>query len=200
MSGKVGGSAAFLFRTGGWCKTRYADVEVDLSNKNGCGGYGCLIVVVGIIFLIGSCLFEDDHEDEKEWEDELLSEKVQSTDAQTAVAAAYLLGVITAAQTQSEVERQSPPPRAPMFGSCSSPYNSGSLSFSTMPSSVGSMSTSHRVPQNRSYGSRFESPLCQMWKCRYCGQVVSGSVPPTRTCVHNREFGRFGPCVFDKMQ
>lgn len=66
-------------------------------------------------------------------------------------------------------------------------------------SSFGSRSSSYMPTQNRSSGIRSED-LFSMWKCRYCGNVVSSSMPPSNsTCLQHRENGGFGPCVFDKV-
>ena len=67
-------------------------------------------------------------------------------------------------------------------------------------SSFDSRSSANTPVQDRSSGTRPEE-LFPMWKCRYCGNVVPGSTPPSNsTCLQHRENGGFGPCVFDKVR
>lgn len=83
-------------------------------------------------------------------------------------------------------------------GRASQMLNSGSKGPSSP--SVDSRLSSSAPVQNPSSGTRSED-LFPMWKCRYCGNVVPGSTPPSiSTCVQHRENGGFGPCVFDKVR
>lgn len=67
-------------------------------------------------------------------------------------------------------------------------------------SSFDSRSSANTPVQDHSSGTRPEE-LFPMWKCRYCGNVVPGSTPPSNsTCLQHRENGGFGPCVFDKVR